>query len=237
MNAPVEWLAAFPIKPATEAVKAICEAWSELSAQPRPKFNPKTKEPALTKRLKMYVENNTARQRGLLGMWAAENIIGDVDLGTGEIIEERRIDIVYGWNDETRDLKLVFEFKRLGRQKRYRDEYLGENGLARFVTGIYGRRQAAAAMVGVLLDPESEIIPPIQKALANKEIVSLFGLRIPDGTPFVEPSRLFKAAKFDTEHERVSAEAPTFSHICVAHIFLSFGYPTSTRRSHRVSSS
>ena len=178
----------------------------------------------------MYVENNTARQHGLLGMWAAESIIGDVDAATGEIIEERRIDIVYGWNDETHELKLVFEFKRLGRQKRYRDQYLRENGLARFVTGIYSRRQPAAAMVGVLLDPESEVVPRIQKALANKDLISLLRLRMPGGTPFVEPSRLFDAAKFDTEHERDSAEAPRLTRICVAHIFLSFGYPTSTRR-------
>lgn len=236
MNAPVEWLAAFPIKPATEAVEAICQAWSELSARPRPQFNPRTKEPALTKRLKIYVENNTARHHGLLGMWAAENIIGDIDGTTGEIMEERRVDIVYGWNDEMHELKLVFEFKRLGRQKRYRDQYLRESGLARFVTGIYSRRQPAAAMVGVLLDPESEVVPPIQKALANKDLISLLRLRMPDGTPFVEPSRLFDAAKFDTEHERDSAEASTVTYICIAHIFLSFGYPTSTRKTYRITS-
>ena len=55
----------------------------ELAKRPRPDFNPKTKEDALTKRLKVYVENYVARERGLLGMWAAEDIIGDMDPVTG----------------------------------------------------------------------------------------------------------------------------------------------------------
>ena len=123
MTTTPNWFAAFPIQPATEAVEALRQAWSELSDRPRADFNPKTKEAALTKRLKIYLENYIARQRGLLGMWAAEDIIGDIDPATGELIQERRTDIVYGWNNEVQDLKLVFEFKRLGRQKKHRDHY------------------------------------------------------------------------------------------------------------------
>lgn len=231
MTATADWLAAFPIQPATEAVEALRQAWSELSDRPRPNFNPKTKEPALTKRLKVYIENYTARQRGLLGMWAAEDIIGDIDPATGALVEERRTDIVYGWNDEVQDLKLVFEFKRLGKQKRHRDHYLHENGLGRFVTGIYSRRQAIAAMVGVLLYPEPEVVPPIRKALGNKSLATALRLRpAPDGAPFAQPSLLFTAADFDTEHDRDPALAPTHGLIRVAHFFLSFGYPTTTRK-------
>jgi hypothetical protein len=50
-----DWLSAFPLHPATEAVEALRQGWSELAARPRPDFNPKTKEDALTKRLKVYV--------------------------------------------------------------------------------------------------------------------------------------------------------------------------------------
>lgn len=145
MTAQADWFAAFPIQPATEAVEALRQGWTELSAIDRPDFNPKTKEDALTKRLKIYVENYTARERGLLGMWAAEDIIGEIDPATGKMIEERRTDIVYGWNDEVRTMKLVFEFKRLGRQKKHRDHYLKDRGLGRFVTGIYSRQQVASA--------------------------------------------------------------------------------------------
>lgn len=225
MTSPADWLAAFPIQPATEAVETLLQAWTELSARPRPGFNRKTKEPALTKRLKIYIENYTARERGVLGMWAAEDIIGEIDPVTGQLVEERRTDIVYGWNDEVQELKLVFEFKRLGKYKKHRDHYLRENGLVRFVTGIYSRRQAVAAMVGVLLHPAPEVIPPIQKALTNEVLAAELKLRsTAEGTPYFMPSQLFAPAEFDTEHERDAALAPTHGHIRVAHFFVSFGY-------------
>jgi hypothetical protein len=231
VSVPTDWLAAFPIAPATEAVEALRHAWFELADRPRPNFNPKTKETLLTKQLKVYVENYTARQRGLLGMWAAEDIIGDIDPSSGALIEERRTDIVYGWNNETQGLKLVFEFKRLGRQKSHRDHYLRHHGLARFVTGIYSRRQSVAAMVGVLLDPEADVVPHIQQALGNSKLAASLRLRPTiAGQPFTQPSVLFISAHFDTEHERDPALAPAHGHIRVAHFFLPFGYPTSTQK-------
>lgn len=232
MTTSVDWLTAFPIQPATEAVEALQQGWSELAARPRPDFNPKTKENGLTKRLKIYVENHVARQRGLLGMWVAEDIIGDIDPATGALIEERRTDIVYGWNDDTQGIKLVFEFKRLGRQKKHRDHYLRDQGLGRFVTGIYSRRQAVAAMVGVLLDPENEIVPPIRKALEDSTLGTTLRLcQTPTGQPYERPSVLFRGADFDTEHERDAALAPTHGTIRVSHFFFPFGYPTTTRKS------
>jgi hypothetical protein len=225
------WISAFPLQPATAAVEALLQGWTDLSARELPDFNPKIREDALTKRLKVYVENHVARERGLLGMWAAEDIIGDIDPETGELIEERRTDIVYGWNDESQSIKLVFEFKRLGRQKKHRDHYLREEGLGRFVTGIYSRRQAVAAMVGVLLDPEIEVVPPICKALEDASLsTSLRLVPAPKGTPFSQPSALFSTAHFDTEHERDPSLAPTHGSIRVSHFFLAFGYPTSTKK-------
>jgi hypothetical protein len=224
-----DWLSAFPLKPATEAVEALRQGWSELAERPRPDFNPKTREDALTKRLKVYVENHVARERGLLGMWAAEDIIGEIDPATGALIEERRTDIVYGWNSAVHSMKLVFEFKRLGRQKKHRDHYLREQGLGRFVTGIYSRRQAVAAMVGVLLDPVEEIVPPIREALGETALATLLRLRpTATGQAYARPSPLFTAADFDTEHEREPALAPSHGTIRVSHFFFAFGYPTST---------
>ncbi|RWP03606.1 MAG: Fis family transcriptional regulator [Mesorhizobium sp.] len=228
MTGTVDWLSAFPLQPAIEAVEALRQGWTELAARPRPDFNPKTKEDALTKRLKIYVENHVARERGLLGMWAAEDIIGEIDPLTGALIEERRTDIVYGWNSDVQAMKLVFEFKRLGRQKKHRDHYLREQGLGRFVSGIYSRRQAVAAMVGVLLDPEAEIVPPIRDALGDAALATLLRLR-PTGTgAYAKPSSLFSSADFDTEHDREPALAPSHGTIRVSHFFFAFGYPTST---------
>lgn len=91
MTATADWLAAFPVHAAAEAVEALHQAWSELADRPRPDFNPKVNEVALTKRLKVYIENYIAPQRGLLGMWAAENIIGEIDPTTGILVEEHSL--------------------------------------------------------------------------------------------------------------------------------------------------
>jgi hypothetical protein len=175
------------------------------------------------------VENHVARERGLLGMWAAEDIIGDIDPATGAMIEERRTDIVYGWNNQTQAMQLVFEFKRIGRQKKHRDHYLRDQGLCRFVTGIYSRKQAVAAMVGVLLDPEPEIVPYIRDALGDTALATLLRLKLTAaGEPYARPSSMFTAADFDTEHEREPALAPSHGSIRVSHFFFAFGYPTTT---------
>jgi len=224
-----DWLAAFPIQSANEAVEALRDAWTQLAERPRADFNHKTKEAALTKRLKIYVEDYTAREHGLLGMWSAEDVIGEIDPSTGALVQERRTDIVYGWNDAAQGMRLVFEFKRMGRQKSHRNHYLRDQGLGRFVTGIYSRRQAVAAMVGVLLDPEPDVVPPIRKALEDAALRTALRLKpTATGEPIARPSTLFTAADFDTEHERDAALAPTHGTIRVSHFFLAFGYPTST---------
>jgi hypothetical protein len=228
----LSWLPAFPIKPATEAVDALFDGWNELASQPRSNFNPRTREPDLTKALKIYVETVTAPMRGVLGMWAAEDVFGEMDSTTGKVVKERRTDIVYGWNDETRAMKLVFEFKKLGRQKSHRKHYLQTKGLRRFVDGIYSRHEPVAAMVGVLLDPRPDVVPPLTSALADTALAS--GLRLRqanNGQLFFTPSALFANAEFDTEHERDPGLAPSHGTIRVAHFFFEFGYPVTTVKS------
>lgn len=235
MTATAGWLTAFPIQPASAAVDAFIEGWKELSARELPHFNHKTKEGALTKTLKIYVENHVAPRHGLLGMWSAESVIGDVDPATSERVEERRTDIVYGWNDATQGIQLVFEFKRLGHQKKHRDHYLRDQGLGRFVTGIYSGKQAVAAMVGVLLDPEPDVVPQIRDTLKDTALGTTLRL-IPTaaGDPISKPSNLFPAADFDTEHTRDTALALTHGSIRVSHFFFAFGYPTTTVKPKKV---
>jgi hypothetical protein len=84
-------------------------------------------------------------------------------------------------------------------------------------------------MVGVLLDPESEVVPPIRKALADTALgIALRLCKSTSGAPFTRPSILFSDADFDTEHERDPALAPPYGTIRVSHFFFAFGYPTTT---------
>ena len=219
MTAEIDWLDAFPIRPATEAVEALCESWHMLARLPG--FHAGKREPELTRMLKTHIEGVTARSRGLLGMWAAENVINLIDPETAELKEERRTDIVYGWNDATTGIQLVFEFKKVDRRARSRQQYLGENGLGRFVNGMYSCKQAVAAMVGVLTDPAEKVVPALLKGLSDAGTVSALRLRpCASGRSYDQPSLLFAAADFDTEHERPPEMAPAHGTIRIAHLFL-----------------
>ena len=226
MTAGKGWLAAFPLQHAHEAVDALCESWSLLAASYRTGFHPKCREPELTRVLKAHVERVTSRQRGLLGMWATESVINTVDFETAKILDERRTDIFYGWNNNEISIQLVFEFKKLDRRARSRSNYLGADGLLRFVTGIYSREQAVAAMVGILMDPKDDVVPALRESFADKAIAEAVRLTArPNGAHLDHPSLLFPGrADFDTEHDRPSGLAPDHGTIRVAHIFLAFGY-------------
>jgi hypothetical protein len=220
-----DWLSAFPLRPATDAVEALCESWAELASRFKPHFNRQSKEPQLTRVLKAHVESVTARRRGLLGMWTTEGVINTVDFKTGEITEERRTDIVYGWNHEHVGIQLVFEFKKLNGKGRARKRYLGKDGLLRFVTGNYGAQQPVAAMVGILTDAFDVCVPPLRNALLDAALGPPLCLRHEtDSPPFQSPSQIFAAADFDTEHNRPSVLAPPHGWIRVSHFFLRFGY-------------
>jgi|TARA_R110000824_G_C15228638_1_gene678248 hypothetical protein len=218
-----EWQSAFPIRSAREAAGAICESWRILAARPRPGFNSKLREPVLTRALKAHVENVTARKHGLLGMWATESVINTIDPDTAEITEERRYDIIYGWNDEHQSMQMVFEFKKLDGKTKDRREYLGANGLGRFVSGIYSRGQPLAAMVGILLDRFDVVVPPIHRSLGEQKTIDSLGICVrEDGPAIRRPSEIFSDADFDTEHLRSAELAPQSGSIHVAHIFLPF---------------
>jgi hypothetical protein len=224
-----EWLLAFPLRPASDAADALCESWQILAASYKRHFHAGKREPELTRVLKGHVENVTGRQRGLLGMWATESVINRINFETGEIVEERRTDIVYGWNNEHVGIQLVFEFKKLDRSAASRANYLGENGLLRFVTGIYGQDQPIAAMVGILIDSFDDCVPPLRELISITPAGPPLSLRRGSGGEAVHrPSLLFQTADFDTEHDRPAEQNPPL--VRVAHIFLKFNYPPESRR-------
>jgi hypothetical protein len=227
MTAGSKWLAAFPIAEATDAVRAMRTAWDRLAAAPKPEFHHGVREPHLTRVLKRYVDRVVGREFGLLGFWSTEGVENEVDFDTGAILDERRTDILYAWNDEHQAMRLVFEFKKLDHRGTSRKKYLGEDGLLRFVTGPYSREQPVAAMVGILTAPHGDVVPPLQKALQHPAMASAAQLcRRDDGEVLHRPSGLFPDfAEFDTEHLRSASLGPAHGTIRVAHCFLTFGYP------------
>ncbi|MBL8547179.1 MAG: hypothetical protein JNL81_12010 [Hyphomonadaceae bacterium] len=230
-----DWVEAFPLPEAQAAVSALCDAWNEIAQAPKLGFQPSLSEPKLTRALKAYVEQVTARDRGLLGMWATESVINTIDAATLELKDERRTDIVYGWNNDEIGIQLVFEFKKLTAQKASRARYLGVSGLQRFVTGIYAKQQAVAAMAAILMDDEALVVPPLRDALVEAKLAATLKI-IPTaaGDHYERPSSLFpNYADFDTQHTRPEELAATHGTILVSHVFLKFGYPIPKKQNAR----
>lgn len=226
MSAGANWAAAFPLKSATDAVTAVCTAWKFYASAPRPGFNRSTPEPKLTKLICGYVRRVVAHDLGLFGIWTAENVITDLDPVTGELIQERRTDIQYGWNDDAarQQLELVFEFKRLRATKSDRKHYLGHKGLQRFVTGIYSVGQERALMVGILLDSQSAVLPPLKAEFADPALATQLALApAASGAPLIQPAA-FAHADFDTEHIRPPPRGHASGRMKVSHMFLEFDY-------------
>lgn len=220
------WSTAFPIRPASQAVEALLDSWRDLAREWRPHFNKQTREPQLTRALKTHIERVTAPRRGLLGVWAAESVQNEMNFHTGELIEERRTDIIFGWNNKEIAIQLVFEFKKLSRYSSSTRKYLGADGLGRFVEGIYAQGQSVAVMVGILMTKNGSIVAPLKKSISDPSTIA--SLRIvldSEGNACREPSQIFDAAEFDTEHGRNRLRGPGQDTIRIAHLFLSFGYP------------
>jgi hypothetical protein len=211
------WFDAFPLETAEQAATAICKSWEFLVSKPL-HFHAKMTEPRLTKAVNIYVEQVAARQVGLLGMWAAENVIGVIDEATGEVQDERHTDITYGWTDAQSGFQLVFEFKKLTQQAKSRAAYIGPKGMGRFVSGLYSKGQPVAAMIGMLVDAHAKVVPPLLEAIETTASISTLKSIKVKGKISQSPSTLFAEAQFDSDHTRHSES----NSIRIAHLFLPF---------------
>ncbi len=221
---PMSWSDCFPHPHAEAAVKVVHTAWVEITNKYRPHFNAKTREPDLTVFLCQYVRDVVAVQERLMGHWGAENVEAVIDHRTGKIAQQRRTDIQYFWNSDEKRLDLTFEFKKLNKYNNSRTQYIGENGMQRFVGGIYARNQPVAVMVGILTATYDESVPPLKLKLQEADVVEALSMRAnADGDLLLDPSELFPAfAEFDTRHKRATHISPDHDVIQLAHMFLAF---------------
>jgi hypothetical protein len=227
-------LALFPRTAATQAVDALCVSWNRLADRYKPEFNHKTYEHRLTRRL-VFLLRSWSDDFGLMGHWGSEQEVGDINPDTGELIDPKRTDIQYQWNDSKRKLELVFEFKKLNSKPNSRSKY-AKDGISRFVDGYYSKRQPVALMVGILTEPRGDCVPALVKSLTRPVMKAVLALRhTADAKAIYEPSSLFPDhAEFDTDHTRPPELGPTHGTIRIAHLFLEFAYPASSQGPNRM---
>ena len=202
MTAGLDWIAAFPLAEAVKAVEAVKRSWAHWAMRRREHFHPGIPEPKLTRVIRKHASAVTGRELGLLGYWGAEPVENEVDPDSGKITEETRSDILYAWNDDSRAMQLVFEFKKLTHTESSRKYYLGENGLLRFVTGRYSRQQAVAVMVGIINSPREVIDRGLRRSLQTPgQIAVLQMLKGNDGWLNTSSILFPDFVPFDTEHQ------------------------------------
>lgn len=224
MTAGIAWMAAFPVAQADRAVEALLRSWTVMASKPRPGFAPAAKEPKLTRVVRAHVRKQIAPEMKLLGHWGTEGVENDVDFETGEILEEGRTDIEYTWNDESTQLALVFEFKKLTPDNQSRRRYL-QDGLMKFVTGVYSEKQPVALMVGILLAPRNETVDGLRRDInLSATAAAIRACANGDGRFVLSPVLFPKRTTFDTEHLRDPEKAPPHGTIRIAHVFVGFPY-------------
>lgn len=222
------WLDAFPVPQASDALDALVAGWEELASIRTEFFNRSTYEHHLTDRLAGHLLDVVSEVRKLPGHWGNQNTRPKFDQKTGKRLWTIRTDITYLWNDETRKIALVFEFKRLSRTKGSRDQYIGDDGMKRFVTGQYSLKEALGCMVAILLDDKDACVLPLRTSLQQDSTAGELEMCKHDGHYLIVPSAVFPGrADFDTEHVRAPDKAPAHGTIRIAHVFLEFGYPAS----------
>ncbi|MHB8446811.1 MAG: hypothetical protein ACYC9P_02625 [Rudaea sp.] len=233
MSAGIAWLDAFPLNQAKNAVDALVESWKHFASVSRPGFHHRIPEPRLTRVIRDYTRKVTAPQRRLLGYWGTEGVENVVDYDTAEVLDERRTDISYSWNNASTQIVLIFEFKKLSASSR---AYYLKEGVMRFVSGNYSVKEPIAVMVGIVMARDPKIVEALKRSIQNPRVAGdLRACADGDGRYVLEPSILFPDhATFDTEHLRSEDKAPAHGTIRIGHIFVDFAFDPPTPATRRV---
>ena len=230
-----KWLEAFPLPEASRAVKVVLDGWNDLAAMHSKKFRHSENEPKLTTMLRLYIKDYKSADVGLLGQWGAEQTEGTLDVNTLEITNRHRTDIHYAWHNKKTRNEIIFEFKKLSHQKGSRKLYYNDKGMGRFIDGDYAKRQPLALMVGILMSPREDCVPPLMQVISSNGVAGeLNMLKNSDGKVITEPSEMFSnSAEFDTEHSRPVEMAPEHGTITISHMFVEFPFPNPAKKTIR----
>lgn len=218
------WRDAFLQSDAPMVVRLLQEAWTRMATVDGPDtFRVGAREPELTELLCLHLRE-TKHHSKLTGFWQYETPQGEIHRFGPKGVRARnrkRTDIQYLSDRCDPPLELVFEFKKLGSSKPRRDAYSGEEGMLRFVTGEYSKRQPLAVMVGILIEHRDDCVPPLERWLDSAEAKTLLHMETVRGKNRHVPSRFFPdESLFDTEHLRPSDRAPAHGTIVISHLFV-----------------
>lgn len=223
--ADVKWQAAFGRQSTVEKIlDYVVTSWVELQKHPPADMNFSQPEPKITKYFAIALFKN-AKAKGITGIFIPEHPVADIVEIKQELDKRGRTDISYYSDSIDPALQFVFEFKKLkptpwGKASRLK---YAEDGIIRFVDGIYGRGVDLGFMVG-LVDHECDVKPVVEALRRRIQGADLSGLlRIINnehGGKITSPARTFKICAFETYHARDHVkDSPdmVLGHLILAH--------------------
>lgn len=144
-------------------------------------------------------------------IWAESS---ETDPNTGKEIARIDIRFLHGWRE---GVYFAFECKRLripysSRMQSNTGEYVGANGMMRFITGKYGKGLTSGGMIGYIMDGNLRAaVPSVKKAIDKNrtDLCLVFGSSLDSSS-----MRPRKQAVKETRHDLAKRE------FAIHHVFL-----------------
>ena len=215
---PREWNEGFPAATIPDLIRYIAQKWSSIQAGPNP-FSFREKEPVVTVTLAHDLDDHADRQTfGLPGRFQPECAIPKPGDKPGRMKIKGRSDISYILQGRA---TLILEFKKLDKNKRLRERYW-DDGMIRFVNGLYAKDQNVGMMVGLISGDKDNCIRLLEEEITDAEtVLKIFCLPGPGYSYVHRPSSISEEmVEFDTLHSRSSVAVK--ENIRLGHTFLEF---------------
>lgn len=211
------WRDALPPDRVERVVRFIRDVWASTPVHKYKRFHFGEKEPYLTQVLWARL-SKLQREAGLTGEFSTEAHVGRMDEETGEFDLRGRADIKYFSDSPGNEICVTFEFKKL-RTGPHRRSYVDE-GMMRFVKGVYARDHGLGFMVGMTCAANAdESVAKLGRVMQNPTRRSMLSMVQDTKGRFLRPPEpeLVELVRFQTMHARTLIEAPD---IFLGHIFV-----------------
>lgn len=178
--------------------------WTELQRRPPREMRYSEKEPKITKYFRLSLRANKT-SHGITGFFSAEDDVGKINAETQEISDRGRTDITYSSDRIDPPLNIVFEFKKLKLVGENLRRNYCDNGMGRFVSGIYAEDDDVAFMIGLVQKQSavSQMLSSLQLVIQNPEMVRILRLiQGSQGSYLAINPKHFSICDFETQHAR-----------------------------------
>jgi hypothetical protein len=219
------WRKTFPDTDVGAALRFMHDKWNEMvRLYPAAIDAEKCKEPEITQNLGQHLATE-GELSALSGIFDYEQPRAQTDKTTGKRINSLRTDITYTDSAHRsasgRRLRLIFEFKKLRSDSDSRNQYIGDSGMMRFISGKYSvHAEHMAYMVGLVHAEPTKSVSGLTTRLKADSIRSRLHIVPDDHGQYLRepPTWCVQSVEFETLHSRTTYG--DHGDLTIGHIFL-----------------